>query len=121
LKTSSNWNCKRRIRDFASASSLRRRSTSSCSRPIISSESEVLGTCSPRPVHRNLPSVVVADTHWQPCSGRHAFRAANMLAVRSSARTSNSAVAPDANRCFTVLQEPRFRRAVRAGEPQAVL
>jgi hypothetical protein len=38
----------------------------------------------------------------------------------SSACTSNSAVAPDANRCFTVLQEPRSPRAVRAGEPRAV-
>src|SRR5688572_11407480 len=32
----------------------------------------------------------------------------------------NSAVAPDANRCFTVLQEPSSSRAVRAGEPRAV-
>ena len=34
--------------------------------------------------------------------------------------TRDYAVAPDANRCFTVLREPRSGRAVRAGEPQAV-
>jgi hypothetical protein len=44
--------------------------------------------------------------------------------IRDDARlaqaTPNSAVAPDANRCFTVFREPTSSRAVRAGEPRAV-
>jgi hypothetical protein len=64
---------------------------------------------SPRSVHRRASS--------------YRNRESSSRSVRSMTSCdppSNSAVAPDANRCFTVLQEPASPRAVRAAEPQAV-
>jgi hypothetical protein len=70
-----------------------------------------------RHAHRNASLTQAQRDRWEImfCS-----TFAGTWLSRSRSMPANSAVAPDANRWFTVFREPRFRRAVRAGEPQAV-
>jgi hypothetical protein len=61
-----------------------------------------------------------AATHWRLLRERRVVRAVAPVACTFVGVMSNYAVAPDVDRCFTVLLDPRLPRALNAGEPRAV-
>jgi poly(A) polymerase Pap1 len=61
-----------------------------------------------------------AATHWRLLRERRVVRAVAPVACTFVGVMSNYAVAPDVDRCFTLLLDPRLPRALNAGEPRAV-